>query len=568
MAPDYKLVEDNDDHFVIGHPDGSQFKVASANLDDDVLSRIKSLPPLPDNLKPAPEPTPDERYQQILQEEKTRLSPDIYDPATGHSAKGALHPVMEAQAEDAALNRFKSMKDMSTAEASRSQRLAAEDAQKQQQKASRMEALGLSAPQVAPMPTALDQMPDGSVPQVKNMAEAEQTYNQPAQAGAAGNPGDPFAGLPPQFAAPFQAKSQAIDQMAAARSQESQDVAKAYAANVEQQQKLQAEMEQKRQALDAEHQQLIQQYQSGKIDPHRVWGDMSTGNKILASVSMVLGGLGSGLSGGPNVAMEVINKAIDRDIDAQKENMGKTHNLLSMNMQQYHNLDAAITASRLQANAATQAMVGQAAAKAGTPQAIAQANMMKADLQQQAIPLKMQLAELSARSKSLGAGGGEGGLPVGQEPLHMLGDKDYQAKRVVVGEKAFQAATPEDAKELKNIQAEYGPVKQMLEELDGLGAEAMVPGTQANLRASALRATLVPRLNKLHGLNRLSEEDIKIMGDQVSDPRKFSQMLTGNGGIKNHQFYKNLADDVESNYKTRLINYKGISKYKSWTPNG
>jgi hypothetical protein len=55
---------------------------------------------------------------------------------------------------------------------------------------------------------------------------------------------------------------------------------------------------------------------------------MDTGNKIQAALAIALGGIGAGLTGGENQALKIINKAIDADIDAQKENRNSLYNIM------------------------------------------------------------------------------------------------------------------------------------------------------------------------------------------------------------------------------------------------
>ncbi len=67
------------------------------------------------------------------------------------------------------------------------------------------------------------------------------------------------------------------------------------------------------------------QSKEAEVDPDRWWNNKSTGGKILAGVGMFLGGVGGGAQGtGRNVALEVMNKAIDDDMRAQSANI-KTH---------------------------------------------------------------------------------------------------------------------------------------------------------------------------------------------------------------------------------------------------
>lgn len=59
-----------------------------------------------------------------------------------------------------------------------------------------------------------------------------------------------------------------------------------------------------------------------QVDPDRWWNSKSTGGKILAGIGMVLGGAGGGLQGtGRNPALEVMNKAVDDDMAAQRHHI-------------------------------------------------------------------------------------------------------------------------------------------------------------------------------------------------------------------------------------------------------
>lgn len=62
------------------------------------------------------------------------------------------------------------------------------------------------------------------------------------------------------------------------------------------------------------------------IDPKHWWKEAGVGGSIIAALSMGLGALGSGLSGihgsaTPNYAMQIIDNAINRDMQAQKDNL-------------------------------------------------------------------------------------------------------------------------------------------------------------------------------------------------------------------------------------------------------
>ncbi len=55
------------------------------------------------------------------------------------------------------------------------------------------------------------------------------------------------------------------------------------------------------------------------VDPQRYLTNLGVSGRTLASLGVALSGLGAGLTGQPNMAMEILQKNIDRDIDSQKD---------------------------------------------------------------------------------------------------------------------------------------------------------------------------------------------------------------------------------------------------------
>lgn len=54
------------------------------------------------------------------------------------------------------------------------------------------------------------------------------------------------------------------------------------------------------------------------LDPERIWKEKGTGAQIVAAIAQALGAFGQGLTGGPNAAADIINDAINRDLEAQR----------------------------------------------------------------------------------------------------------------------------------------------------------------------------------------------------------------------------------------------------------
>jgi len=130
-------------------------------------------------------------------------------------------------------------------------------------------------------------------------------------------------------------------------------------------QALQQNYEEQRKAVSQEIDAVVADYRNGEIDPNRVWGNKNTGQRIGTAIGLLLGGLGAGLAGGENQALAMLNKEIDRDIDAQKANMDKNKGLISILNQKLGNVDAATNMARAIAleGAASQLKMAEARAK-------------------------------------------------------------------------------------------------------------------------------------------------------------------------------------------------------------
>lgn len=73
------------------------------------------------------------------------------------------------------------------------------------------------------------------------------------------------------------------------------------------------------QEYQARREKLAEEVNRAKVDPDRRWRDSSVGAKAGASIAMILGGIGAGLTHGPNTANEMLERIIDRDVEAQKD---------------------------------------------------------------------------------------------------------------------------------------------------------------------------------------------------------------------------------------------------------
>ena len=315
----------------------------------------------------------------------------------------------------------------------------------------------------------------------------------------------------------------------------------------------------KKRDLDNRTESLFQNALTQKVNPNQYWENMSVPNRILANISIALGGVAGGISGkGGNMALDQINKQIDKDIDSQKANMNQGNNLLSKNLDITHDLDQATALTRSQLTAITGAMVASTTASATAPEAAANGQMLLGKLKEQAAQQNAQLAMMYAKS-NLGAGGGQ---TLNPESL----SKDDRERLVTLpnGQQRL-AYSSEGAKDTREKLATATPILNKLDQLDALGPQALIPGSKENQKADAIRAVLVPMVNEFSKINRLSEEDVKIMSRAISDPSSFRQLA---GGRERSDVLRDtIADKLQSHLASNLEGgYKPSAKLKSATP--
>lgn len=131
------------------------------------------------------------------------------------------------------------------------------------------------------------------------------------------------------------------------------------------------------------------------LNPDRFWHDMGTGSKVLAGVSLALGGIGASLTGGKNYAHEFLQNAINQDIEAQKNDQSKKMNLWKMNREAYGDDLKATLATQNQLQIGLQAKLASAAAKAANPKAKFEAEQLINEIEQKKIANRQRMGMLT-----------------------------------------------------------------------------------------------------------------------------------------------------------------------------
>lgn len=486
----YHLAREEKDHFVIQHDDGSHFKVAKSKLDDETINKIRSLPILkmagggevPDFLGGAREtPTTPNPLMGAISD-ATDDAGDWLGRWTG--AVGNQISALPEVASHALLNPDSALPDSVT------------------------QGADPIPPQAPPTGKALASNGPGGVPVVADTGSpVENSIAAPkAQAQSASAPTDYFKQLED---AQKTAQRGALD-AGAAQQKQGEETAKAlddYAASL---QKRQEDFQNRLDSYNAQTESAYNDYMNGEIDPNHMWHNMGTGNKVLAAISIALGGLGGGLSGrGGNTGLDVINQAINRDIEAQKANLDKKRSLLSMNFEKTRNLAEAESLTRSMMAAGIAAQTQKLAARYGGQVAAANAQSIVGQLKQQAIGQNYQMAVMGAKMAPFTGNNSQG---FSMNPF-IASDKELSARAVPTGTMNgsptyHMAADEGSAKKLREtVEPDSQTVLQNILEMKRLANLGSAMSPTDRKRFQNLAQESAPLLGTLGGVNRFNLDE-------------------------------------------------------------
>lgn len=161
---------------------------------------------------------------------------------------------------------------------------------------------------------------------------------------------------------------------------------------LQEQQKLQTEFFDKE---VGEFQRLSKELQKpeAQVDPSRFWASRNTGQKILGAIGLALGGFAQGLTGGRNPALDILQKAMDDDMGAQRDNLANARaqkrdaltgqqTLLGMARQRFSDEATAEAAAYAAGLGKVQAQITSMASRYGNKETMANADLLNAQLEQ------------------------------------------------------------------------------------------------------------------------------------------------------------------------------------------
>ena len=434
----YRFISEDDNLFHVEHPDGSRFAIAKNAIGPGVHKAIKALDPVKmadggevedsedTDREPASkmshmdQPSTDDAFAKAMAKIKgAGTSQELADASSQVDAAYQEEPA--APLPDGNL-----LPGLSTQQAGPSQPYSPPAGSKDAAPSyidQFVQHAGDYAPGHMPTPAINATLPAAFKPPVQSAPVAPQAFPpvsaiqkpqapQAAQPGLYGNiPDDPFAG-------PMAQMQKGIDTQTAASQGQSSDIQKAFQDQQAQQADIIARSVPILAQNEAEHKQLFDAVINGKVDPHRFWHNLSTGQQIGAAIAVALGGVGQGMMHtNSNAALDVINKAISRDMQAQEFDISKKDSLLNENLRRYGTIQAARQATLGQLYTTTAAQVAAAQAKASGIQATGQNQILSGQLGMQAQQMRMQLAMNLANAVEHGIGRQRGWNPGGARTL-------------------------------------------------------------------------------------------------------------------------------------------------------
>lgn len=296
----------------------------------------------------------------------------------------------------------------------------------------------------------------------------------------------------------------------------------------------QAEYQKNFAEIDKEFKNVIHDVQNQHINPNHYMENMSTGKKVSTAIGLFLGGIGQGMVGGDNPAQKFLMDQIQRDVDAQKANLGKQETLLSANLKRFGNLHDATQITNAMQMGIYAAKIRGAESQVKGPEArlkaaqfateldMKAAEIMDKQAQKQAAAAVMRMVNAPAKT--------EADYKNRLATLQAV-DKDMykDAQERYIPGVGVASKKPGD-KDLELLTSS----KQMQRGLTELQARAAtigttVPGTKADAENKAKVANLKLEMKNAYQLGVLSQSDLDMLDNIVSDP---GSLMTSNAIAK------------------------------------
>lgn len=459
------------------------------------------------DMPPAPEPAPAVDPQQAaFDQRRMEIAKGLAD--TAHPSQMNMPPEEQPQqnlGQEATAKALDQMDSEKAAGAQAAASTAADQAAKYQQAVDinkRLQAQGLA-------PNPLPPAPAGGAP---DTAQGAPTGQQSGLISSQGQPapdqGDPYgikAGGD-MLTSGFNQQLSGIGAEAKATGALGTQEAKIQAQAATHQQQLLNDFQNHQAQFQAQSDEAVNALKDPKsgIDANHYMGSMDTGQRISTAIGLILGGIGGGVLGTENPALKMLNANIDRDIDAQKQNLGTKKSLLEYNLQKFRNTQEATMMTKGMMNDISAHNLQAAAAASQDPIAKARAMQAAGQLKQQAAQQFRQLAMQRTMMGGLHNGTVSPEMAVEYSPILDQKQRDVARKEL----KDMQDANAMRDNALGGLQQ----VRNIQKHTNWLNP---VAAYQANKQIDAIKGPVLDKITK-DTSGRVTPETVQLIGNVFS----------------------------------------------------
>lgn len=267
-------------------------------------------------------------------------------------------------------------------------------------------------------------------------------------------------------------------------------------------------------------QEAIDQFSQEKVDPNRYWGNLSTFNKIGSLISIALSGA---MGGGTNRSLELINKAIDNDIETQKANIAIQRGGLEVRDNFLSKINARVS-SEAQAEQLTRAyMLDQVKSRIEMASvqgdaAKAQAQMLQSlgELQLKSIKAAQDFAVADVNAGNVAAANGEDLPTLDDNADYMALSQKYKGQVIPnIGIARSREAATKGAQKIASYRIVNGKLNELERLIDKYGVET-IPST-ARVKARSIAKDIFLGIKSAEGLGALDKGAVEFGQGMISD---------------------------------------------------
>ena len=414
----------------------------------------------------------------------------------------------------------------------------------------------------APEPAGLDQYvaPTQAAPTTQNFSDASQTSTggKDLKLGIGKKP-EITPDIEKQFGENIKAGEKAVGALGAEEVKKGTETAKEYKDLNTALSDAKTNSDLKLNDIGKQNDNLFNNLLNAKVDPDQYIKNMSTTNKIMSAIAIGLGGIGGGLAGKPNAALQILNDEIAKNVESQKANINKTQTLYSENLRRYGDERLATQATMANLNTIAQAKIAQIAAQHGGPIAQQNAQLMLANLKNDNL-VKMQGLHQEMLMNGIRNEALQGHINENTDPAQLvqyLVPKEHQAKAFEHIEAAQN--TNQNAQKIFEAFDRAANQKHVMD---------IIPGT-LNADQKELHALLGPTFKDVEGTVRQAAMDNLFAnatpqtGDNANTLARKKEALTGYINSKSSSpFTKGFGIDLQKFNTTKIFNQN--QQYLDW----